>query len=131
MHGPEQLHGVVWPCKFLMGNYRGPTSNGHEDAPLQVAELLLGVAAPIIYWEQGHEWLFGDPVRHQVRGELYCPWLVFMLCFDIVEGTLLPSCHPSLLASLLAGHHGACRRSMIFLLLSHVALPVVRLLLAP
>ena len=34
---------------------------------LQVAELLAGVAAPILYWEQGHEWLFGDPVRFQVR----------------------------------------------------------------
>ena len=32
----------------------------------QVAELLVGVAAPILYWEQGHEWLFGDPVRSQV-----------------------------------------------------------------
>ncbi|KAK9815193.1 hypothetical protein WJX73_010532 [Symbiochloris irregularis] len=31
----------------------------------QVAELLVGVAAPILYWEQGHEWLFGDPVRFQ------------------------------------------------------------------
>eukprot|EP00873_Tetraselmis_striata_P033293 jgi/Tetstr1/453557/TSEL_040525.t1 len=30
-----------------------------------VAELLLGVPAPILYWEQGHEWLFGDPVRFQ------------------------------------------------------------------
>ena len=33
----------------------------------QVAELLAGVAAPILYWEQGHEWLFGDPVRFQAR----------------------------------------------------------------
>lgn len=33
----------------------------------QVAEVLFGVAAPVLYWEQGHEWLFGDPVRHQVR----------------------------------------------------------------
>ena len=33
---------------------------------LQVAELLVGVPAPIMYWEQGHEWLFGDPVRFQV-----------------------------------------------------------------
>ncbi len=33
----------------------------------QVAELLVGVAAPVLYWEQGHEWLFGDPVRSQVR----------------------------------------------------------------
>ncbi|CAL8468850.1 g8391 [Coccomyxa elongata] len=32
----------------------------------QVAELLVGVPAPILYWEQGHEWLFGDPVRFQV-----------------------------------------------------------------
>lgn len=32
----------------------------------KVAELLAGVAAPILYWEQGHEWLFGDPVRFQV-----------------------------------------------------------------
>ncbi|CAL5221708.1 g3949 [Coccomyxa viridis] len=32
----------------------------------QVAELLVGVPAPIMYWEQGHEWLFGDPVRFQV-----------------------------------------------------------------
>lgn len=34
---------------------------------LQVAELLAGVAAPILYWEQGHEWLFGDPVRFQAQ----------------------------------------------------------------
>ena len=33
---------------------------------MQVAELLVGVPAPIMYWEQGHEWLFGDPVRFQV-----------------------------------------------------------------
>ena len=33
----------------------------------QVAELLVGIAAPVLYWEQGHEWLFGDPVRFQVR----------------------------------------------------------------
>lgn len=33
---------------------------------MQVAELLVGIAAPILYWEQGHEWLFGDPVRSQV-----------------------------------------------------------------
>eukprot|EP00891_Asterochloris_glomerata_P003131 jgi/Astpho2/3131/fgenesh1_pg.00051_%23_96_t len=33
----------------------------------QVAELLVGVAAPVLYWEQGHEWLFGDPVRFQVQ----------------------------------------------------------------
>ena len=33
---------------------------------MQVAELLAGVAAPILYWEQGHEWLFGDPIRFQV-----------------------------------------------------------------
>lgn len=31
----------------------------------QVAELLMGVPAPVIYWEQGHEWVFGDPVRFQ------------------------------------------------------------------
>ncbi|KAK9831116.1 hypothetical protein WJX74_003873 [Apatococcus lobatus] len=31
----------------------------------QVAELLVGVSAPVLYWEQGHEWLFGDPVRFQ------------------------------------------------------------------
>ena len=35
---------------------------------MQVAELLVGVPAPIMYWEQGHEWLFGDPVRFQVCG---------------------------------------------------------------
>lgn len=33
---------------------------------MQVAELLVGIAAPVLYWEQGHEWLFGDPVRFQV-----------------------------------------------------------------
>ncbi|GMH38947.1 hypothetical protein BSKO_06845 [Bryopsis sp. KO-2023] len=31
----------------------------------QVAELLVGVPAPVVYWEQGHEWVFGDPVRFQ------------------------------------------------------------------
>ena len=33
---------------------------------MQVAELLVGAPAPVLYWEQGHEWLFGDPVRFQV-----------------------------------------------------------------
>jgi len=33
---------------------------------VQVAELLASVAAPVVYWEQGHEWLFGDPIRLQV-----------------------------------------------------------------
>jgi len=32
----------------------------------QVAEMLVGVAAPVLAYEQGHEWLFGDPVRLQV-----------------------------------------------------------------
>jgi hypothetical protein len=34
---------------------------------VQVAELLAGVQAPVVYWEQGHEWIFGDPIRLQVR----------------------------------------------------------------
>lgn len=38
----------------------------------QVAELLAGVPAPVVYWEQGHEWLFGDPVRLQVGGVFTC-----------------------------------------------------------
>lgn len=33
---------------------------------MQVAELLMGVPAPVVYWEQGHEWVFGDPIRFQV-----------------------------------------------------------------
>jgi hypothetical protein len=37
-----------------------------SESAVQVAELLVGVPAPIMYWEQGHEWLFGDPVRFQV-----------------------------------------------------------------
>ena len=32
----------------------------------QVAELLLGLPVPVVYFEQGHEWLFGDPIRFQV-----------------------------------------------------------------
>ena len=36
---------------------------------MQVAELLMGVSAPILYWEQGHEWVFGDPVRNQASAE--------------------------------------------------------------
>lgn len=32
---------------------------------VQVAELLLGVNVPVLYWEQGHEWVFGDPIRLQ------------------------------------------------------------------
>mmetsp|Transcript_6975 Transcript_6975/g.20372 ORF Transcript_6975/g.20372 Transcript_6975/m.20372 type:complete len:726 (+) Transcript_6975:386-2563(+) len=31
----------------------------------QVAELLMGVPAPVMYWEQGHEWVFGDDIRFQ------------------------------------------------------------------
>ncbi|KAK9815607.1 hypothetical protein WJX72_006662 [[Myrmecia] bisecta] len=33
----------------------------------QVPELMAGVTAPVLYWEQGHEWLFGDPVRFQLQ----------------------------------------------------------------
>jgi len=29
----------------------------------QVPELLVGTPVPVVYFEQGHEWLFGDPVR--------------------------------------------------------------------
>jgi len=25
----------------------------------------MGVSVPVIYWEQGHEWVFGDPIRLQ------------------------------------------------------------------
>ena len=33
----------------------------------------MGVTAPVLYWEQGHEWLFGDPVRFQVGAAAACP----------------------------------------------------------
>ena len=62
----------------------------------QVAELLVGVAAPVLYWEQGHEWLFGDPVRTQVgllphemlhfqslgyvTGRCTDPWVLWLVC---------------------------------------------------
>lgn len=32
----------------------------------QVAEVLAGVSCPVVYYEQGHEWLFADDVRFQV-----------------------------------------------------------------
>lgn len=38
----------------------------------QVAELLMGVPAPVMYWEQGHEWVFGDEIRFQVGRPLAC-----------------------------------------------------------
>ncbi|KAI3426406.1 hypothetical protein D9Q98_008776 [Chlorella vulgaris] len=34
----------------------------------QVPEWLVGTSAPIVYFEQGHEWLFGDPVRFTGAG---------------------------------------------------------------
>ncbi len=54
-----------------LGNYVLPQLQYDVDESkhpfdMQVAELLVGVPAPIMYWEQGHEWLFGDPVRFQV-----------------------------------------------------------------
>lgn len=36
---------------------------------LQVAELLIAAPVPVLYFEQGHEWLFGDPVRFQARSQ--------------------------------------------------------------
>ena len=44
----------------------------------QVAELLLGLRAPILYWEQGHEWIFGDPVRFQVTIDSPLPMLLLL-----------------------------------------------------
>ena len=35
---------------------------------VQVPEWLLGTTAPVLYFEQGHEWLFGDPLRFQEAG---------------------------------------------------------------
>ena len=43
---------------------------------VQVAELLAGLPAPVLYWEQGHEWIFGDPIRFQVRLGSLCLRLV-------------------------------------------------------
>lgn len=34
----------------------------------QVPEWLTSTTAPVLYYEQGHEWLFGDPVRFQESG---------------------------------------------------------------
>ncbi len=34
-----------------------------HNQPPQVPEWLTSCAAPVLYYEQGHEWLFGDPVR--------------------------------------------------------------------
>jgi hypothetical protein len=45
----------------------------HAVSVLQVAELLAGCPAPVLYWEQGHEWVFGDPIRLQVsQGAWLC-----------------------------------------------------------
>ena len=33
----------------------------------QVPEILMETTHPVLYWEQGHEWLFGDPVRFQPK----------------------------------------------------------------
>ena len=63
------------PCGESTGELYNSSSSGSSSvlrllpehyAEMQVAELLVGVPAPIMYWEQGHEWLFGDPVRFQV-----------------------------------------------------------------
>jgi hypothetical protein len=55
-HQPQPSAGTVFLLLLLL--------------PLhQVAELLAGVHAPVLYWEQGHEWIFGDPIRLQVRND--------------------------------------------------------------
>ena len=62
---------LVYPCAHVLcvAPFRSlckvHSSCFSRRAGEQVAELLVGVAAPVLYWEQGHEWLFGDPVRFQ------------------------------------------------------------------
>ena len=60
---------------------------GEPIAPgcMQVAELLMGVSAPILYWEQGHEWVFGDPVRNQASA---VP-LAFQACLQALVSIIL------------------------------------------
>ena len=50
---------------------------------LQVAELLLGLPIPIVYFEQGHEWLFGDPIRFQV-------WAASVLTLHVTSAACPP-----------------------------------------
>ena len=33
----------------------------------------MGLPAPIMYWEQGHEWVFGDDIRFQARASAEAP----------------------------------------------------------
>ena len=59
------MFGIQWQAGDTVKPWT--SSRKEEVTVLQVAELLMGVPAPVIYWEQGHEWVFGDPIRLQVR----------------------------------------------------------------
>jgi len=49
----------------------------------QVAELLFGVSVPVIYWEQGHEWVFGDPIRLQAAQNYIKQDRLFHMCMQL------------------------------------------------
>ena len=54
-------------------------------------EWLAATSAPVLYWEQGHEWVFGDPVRLQVR-VCVCGldgWLCVCVCARALARALL------------------------------------------
>ena len=85
--------------QFAMHARCREAAGADQDIWVQVAELLVGVPAPVLYWEQGHEWLFGDPVRFQVGSGLslvvqdggVCrvnaclqPWLRHSRCHDLL-----------------------------------------------
>ena len=57
------------------------------DSSRQVAELLMGVPAPVIYWEQGHEWVFGDPIRFQVWAPPFLWRLQFCAFMSVAHGS--------------------------------------------
>eukprot|EP00210_Caulerpa_lentillifera_P003532 g3369.t1 len=49
----------------------------------QVAELLAGVSVPVVYWEQGHEWVFGDPIRLQSEQNYIKQDRLFHMCMHL------------------------------------------------
>lgn len=61
-HLPSALPAAPRPCSPT------PWRRASGCCPAQVPELLTTTTAPVLYCEQGHEWLFGDPVRFQQEG---------------------------------------------------------------
>lgn len=60
-------------AQLLQSPTHGPlTPRSAPRSLAQVPEWLIGTTAPVLYYEQGHEWLFGDPMRFQARALRCC-----------------------------------------------------------